>query len=259
MDADALWLRFAEHLARLYAAADPTVEHGSGWLAVLSRKDHTDVNVCMLLSDANHESSEALVRLVERVDVPAVVSVPTGIDHGALAPLLAAGLVLEQLSEPLMWLDSCPPPPRGNFDVRRVRTGGELSRAIDVAAEGHGFERTMLARILGRDVNANEDVATWIAWSDEEAVSVVWLTLGSRIGVWQMNTPPRHRRRGAAREALGAALDELWDDETEGAFLWASPAGRPLYERAGFRAVAERHVWVLGGDKAASIAVGQPG
>ncbi len=46
MDADALWLSFAEHLARLYSAADPTVEHGLGWLAVLSRKDHTDVNIC---------------------------------------------------------------------------------------------------------------------------------------------------------------------------------------------------------------------
>jgi Acetyltransferase (GNAT) domain len=259
MDADALWLRFAEHLACLYAAAGPTVEHGPGWLAVLSHKDHTDVNICVLLSDANRGGSEALVRLVEKADVPAVVSVPTGIDHGALVPLTAAGFVPEQLSEPLMWLDSCPPPPPGNFDVRRVRTGGELSRAIDVAAEGHGFERIMLARILGRNIDATEDVATWIAWSDEEAVSVVWLTLGSRIGVWQMNTPPRHRRRGAAREALRAALNELWDDETEGAFLWASPAGRLLYERAGFRVVAERRVWVLGGDEAASIAVGQPG
>jgi hypothetical protein len=35
MDADALWRRFAAHLARLYAgAADPTVERGSGWLAL---------------------------------------------------------------------------------------------------------------------------------------------------------------------------------------------------------------------------------
>jgi hypothetical protein len=258
MHADALWLTFIEHLTRLYATAGPTVKRGPGWLAVLSRKDHTDVNICVLLSDANRGSSEALVRLVERANVPAVVSVPMGIDPGALAPLTAAGFVPEQLSEPLMWLDSCPPPPSGNFDVRRVRTGEELSRAIDVAAEGHGFERIMLASILGRDVDANEGVATWIAWFDEEAVSVVWLTLGPTIGVWQMNTPPRHRGRGAAREALGAALNELWDDETNGAFLWASPAGRPLYERAGFRVVAERRVWVLGGDQTASIAVGQP-
>ena len=259
MDADALWLRFAEHLARLYAAVGPTVERGLGWFAVLSRQDHTDVNICVLLSDANRGSSEALVRLVETADVPAVVSVPMSVDRGALEPLLAAGFVPEQLSEPLMWLDSGPPPPTGSFDVRRVKTGEELSRAIDVAAEGHGFERAMLTHLLGRSVEANEDVATWIAWSDEEAVSVVWLTLGPRIGVWQMNTPPRHRRRGAAGEALEAALNELWNDETEGAFLWASPAGRPLYERAGFRVVAERRVWVLGGDEAASIAVGQPG
>jgi hypothetical protein len=43
------------------------------------------------------------------------------------------------------------------------------------------------------------------------------------------------------------ALNELWNDDTEGAFLWASPAGRPLYEGVGFVAVTERRVWVLGG------------
>lgn len=259
MDADGLWLRFGEHLARLYAAAGPTVERGPGWLAVLSREQHTDVNICVLLSDATRGSSEALVQLVEAAEVPAVVSVSTGLDEGTLEPFLSAGFVPEQLSEPLMWLDSCPPPPSGRFDVRRVRTNEELSRAIDVAAEGHGFEPAMLSRILARPVDPDEDVATWIAWSGEEAASVAWLTFGREIGVWQMNTPPRHRRRGAARETLAAALNDVWDDETEGAFLWASPAGRSLYERTGFRGVAERRVLVLGGDEAGSIAIGQPG
>lgn len=259
MDADALWLQFADHLARLYAPVGPTVERGPGWLAVLSGEEHTDVNISVLLSDATGESSEALARLVERTDVPAVVSVPTRLDDRAIEPLRAAGFVPERLSEPLMWLESPPPPPsEGEFDVRRVRTDEELAHAIAVAAEGHGFDRAMLSRILARAVRADEDVATWIAWSGENAASVAWLTRGSSIGVWQMNTPPRHRRRGAARQTLAAALNELWDDGTEGAFLWASPLGRPLYEGAGFAAVAERQVWVLGGDEAASLAIGQP-
>lgn len=157
-----------------------------------------------------------------------------------------------------MWLGFPPSLPTGDFDVRRVRSGEELSRAIDVAAEGHGFDRTMLSCLLSRNVHAGEDVATWIAWSDEEAASVAWLTSGSSIGVWQMNTPARHRRRGAARQTLATALNELWDEGTRGAFLWASPSGRPLYERSGFAGVAERQICVLGGDEAASIAVGQP-
>ena len=258
MDADVLWPQFADHLARLYAPVGPTVERGPGWLAVLSREQHTDVNICVLLSDATRGSGEALARLLEAAEVPAVVSVATNLDPRAIEPLLTAGFVAEPLSEPLMWLDSRPPPVPGEFEVLRVRSGEELSRAIEVAAEGHGFKPTMLSRVLARTVHEDEDVASWIAWSGDDAASVAWLTRGPTIGVWQMNTPPRHRRLGAARQTLAAALNELWDEETEGAFLWASPAGRPLYERVGFTAVAERRVLVLGGDEAASAAVGQP-
>jgi GNAT superfamily N-acetyltransferase len=258
MDTDALWLEFAGHLARLYEPVDAAVERGPGWLAVLSREQHTDVNISVLLSDATQGSSGELVRLVEAAGVPAVVSVPAELDEGVLEPLRSAGFVPEPLSEPLMWLDSRPSSSADDFEIRRVRSHEELSVAIEVAAEGHGFEPAMLSRILSRDVGADEDVTTWIAWSGGEAASVAWLTHGPRIGVWQMNTPPRHRRRGAARATLLAALHELWDAGTAGAFLWASPAGRPLYEGVGFSAVAERRVWVLGGDEAGSAAIGQP-
>ena len=258
MATDALWLTFAEHLARLYVSVGPTCERGPGWVAVLTREQHTDINIGVLLSEADRRSSDALVRLVEAADVPAVVSAPVELDDGTLEPLQRAGFVPEPLPEPFMWLASPPPPPAGEFTIRRVRTRAELSQAIEVAADGHGFDPVMLSHILSRDVHADEDVATWVAWTDSEPASVAWLTCGPEIGVWQMNTPARHRRRGAARQTLAAALHELWDDETEGAFLWATPAGRPLYERVGFAVVAERRIWVLGGDDAASTAVGQP-
>jgi hypothetical protein len=190
--------------------------------------------------------------------VPAVVSVSTRVDDDTLTPLHAAGFVEAPLSEPLMWLDARPLPSASEFEVRRITTGQELVRAIEVAAEAHAFERAMLTGLLARGIVADGDVATWIAWG-EEAASVIWLTRDSQIGVWQMNTLPRHRRRGAARATLTAALNELWDDETEGAFLWATPAGRALYERVGFTVVDERRVWVLGGDADGSLAVGQTG
>jgi hypothetical protein len=259
MDADALWRAFAEHLARLYAdGAKPTVERGSGWFAVLSNEQHTDVNICVLLSDATRRSSEAVARLLERADVPGVVSVSSSIDADAVEPLRAAGFVAAPLSEPLMWLDSRPAPPTSEFDVRRVATAHELSRAIEVASEAHAIEGGMLTRLLTRDLHADKSVTTWIAWSGDEPASVAWLTRGSKLGVWQMMTPARHRRRGAAMATLAAALHQLWDDGTEGAFLWASPVGRLLYDRVGFTVVDERRVWVLGGDEAANLALGHP-
>jgi GNAT superfamily N-acetyltransferase len=260
MDPDALWRRFADHLARLYAGvAAPAVEHGPGWLAVLSNEQHTDVNICVLLSDATRRSSEDLIGVLDGAAVPGVVSVSSSLDGRVTEPLRAAGFAAAPLSEPLMWLDFRPPRAPSEFEIQRVETGDELARAIDVAAEAHGLERDLLARVLARDVHAGEDVTTWIAWSGGEAASVAWVTLDPQVGVWQMMTSPRHRRRGAARAVLTAALDELWDESTEGAFLWSSPAGRPLYERVGFRVVDERRVWVLGGDEAGGLAIGQPG
>ena len=259
MDADALWRRLADHLARLYGGANRTIERGTGWLAVLSNEQHTDVNICVLLSDATRRSSEAVVRLLDRAEVPGVVSVSLRLELDTVEPLRAAGFVAAPLSEPLMWLDSRPPRSAGEFDVRRVATHQELSQAIEVAADAHAIEGGILTRLLTRKVHADEDVTTWIAWSGGEAASVAWVTRDSQVGVWQMMTPARHRRRGAARATLTTALDELWDDETEGAFLWASPAGRPLYERVGFTVVDERRVWVLGGDEAGNLAIGHPG
>jgi hypothetical protein len=257
MDIDAIWHDFADHLARLFAPAGPAIGGGPGWRAVLSGEQHTDINICVLLSDATQGSSEALVRFVEAASVPAVVSSAAELEGAAVEPLRTAGFIPEPLPEPLMWLGSPPFPSDGEFEVRRVRSSDDLAEAIDVAADGHGFDKTMLSRTLSRTVHPDEDVATWVAWSGQEAASVAWLTLGRTIGVWQMNTPARFRRRGAARQALAAALNEVWADDTRGAFLWASPVGRPLYEKAGFAAVAERRVWVLGGSEAGSAAIGQ--
>ena len=120
------------------------------------------------------------------------------------------------------------------------------------------MEEALLARVLERDPGVDDGVSTWIAWDVDEPVSVVWLTHGDRIGVWEMMTAPEHRRRGAARAALGAALATTWENSTQGAFLWASPAGRALYEALGFDALDEPSIWVTAGSEAASLAVGQP-
>jgi predicted acetyltransferase len=73
-----------------------------------------------------------------------------------------------------------------------------------------------------------------------------------------MMTPARHRRKGAARAALTTALDRIWSDDTEGAFLWSTPAGRPFYESVGFASVDDATSWTLGADPELLAAIGQP-
>ena len=158
-----------------------------------------------------------------------------------------------------MWRDQEPVAQNTGFGVTRVRDQEDLEQAIAVKAEGHALDRGIATRVFGRDVSPTEDVSTWIAWDGDEPISVVWLTHGARFGVWSMMTPPRHRGRGAARAALTTALAESWESSTEGAFLWATPAGRPLYDSLDFRPLDQFTVWVFRGDEAANLAIGQPG
>jgi len=143
--------------------------------------------------------------------------------------------------------------------VERVRKEADLRRALRICAEGHAIDEEILAVVLGGDPSRNDDVSTWIAWEGDEPISVVWLTHGDRIGVWEMMTPPAHRRRGAGRTALTVALGRSWLPSVSGAFLWATPAGRPLYESLSFRALEEPTIWVTPGDEGGNLAVGQPG
>jgi GNAT superfamily N-acetyltransferase len=67
------------------------------------------------------------------------------------------------------------------------------------------------------------------------------------VGVWEMMTSPGHRRRGAGRAVLAAALAATAALGPSGTLLWASPMGRPLYEALGFEVFDEVVPWVRGG------------
>jgi hypothetical protein len=224
----------------------------------LTQEQHTDVNQCILTSGATAADAERILSLIDEADVPAVISVASDADEAVTAVLVGAGWQAGQLAEPLMWCQAEPTVDQARFLVSRVRRETDLQQAIAICSQGHAIEEAILARVLARDLSREEDVSTWIAWDGGgEAISVAWLTHGDRIGVWEMMTPPAHRRRGAARSVLSVALGESWHPATKGAFLWATPAGRPLYESFGFDALDEPTVWVTPGSDTGS-AVGQP-
>ena len=69
---------------------------------------------------------------------------------------------------------------------------------------------------------------------------------GATVGIWAMGTAPEHQRQGAGRALLGAAMAHHRARGAARFYLGATEAGRPLYERAGFRTVAEAAVWAVG-------------
>ena len=259
MDAAALWETFAEHAALVMSGGRaPARAGGDGWFAVLTGEAHPDLNECALTSRAQAADALALTAFIAAAGVPALVSVSSGADAAITAPLVAAGFERAPTSEPLMW---CPRRPRrepGGLRVDQVRSPAERDRAIAIIADAHSMEPEVAGRALAELPDPAGRVMAWLAYEGDEAISVVWATPGPRIGIWEMMTPRHHRRKGGARAVLTCALDALWSPQTEGAFLWSTPAGRPFYEAAGFVAADEATSWTLGADAEFLASIGQP-
>jgi ribosomal protein S18 acetylase RimI-like enzyme len=69
------------------------------------------------------------------------------------------------------------------------------------------------------------------------ACVAVTLTLGDDLGIHYVATDAGHRRRGLATRMLDEALARAAADGLRTATLQASPDGRPVYRRMGFREV----------------------
>jgi GNAT superfamily N-acetyltransferase len=225
---------------------------------VLTGEAHPDLNECALTSRARAADALALTAFIAAAEVPALVSVSSGAGAAITAPLVAAGFERAPASEPLMWCPRRPRPEPGGLRVEQVRSPAERDRAIAIIAAAHSMEPEVAGRALAELPDPAGRVMAWLAYEGDEAISVVWATPGPRIGIWEMMTPRHHRRKGGARAVLTCALDALWSPETEGAFLWSTPAGRPFYEAAGFVAADEATSWTLGADAEFLASIGQP-
>lgn len=250
-----LWPTFIEHSARIHGGTGGVqVISGPGWAAMITGHDHCDLNQGLLLDGADADSARRLITVFADAGVPAIVSVAGSVPADCTRLLAEAGFEPAG-TEPLMWLSDRPERLATNhLDVREVTDAAGRDAAIGIIVAAHGVEQAGSA--LPPLPAPAGDVRAWIAWIGDAPASVVWLTLGERIGVWEMMTSPEHRRKGAARCALHHALWQTWNEHTEGAFLWSTPAGRPLYEAVGFEVVAEPTVWALGAPDALLTAIG---
>lgn len=123
--------------------------------------------------------------------------------------------------------------------------------------------RTMMAE----DVSAGMSLKTAAGWNQTEADwhrflradpagafvaeaagqvvgSVTTMVYGTRLAwVGMMLVDPAHRRKGIGEALMRAALGYLETCGVGSVGLDATPMGRPLYERLGFRAVADLNRW----------------
>ena len=124
-------------------------------------------------------------------------------------------------------------------ELRRVGADAELlDMALDVTARGFGAPRTFFEPLFASGMQA-EGLDLWLAFVDGVAVSTATgLVRGDNVGIFDVATPPEHRRKGYGAVVTAAAVAHGFDAGASLAYLQASDMGFPVYEALGFRTVS---------------------
>lgn len=116
--------------------------------------------------------------------------------------------------------------------------GISTAQYLAVLAEGSEAPADALGVLASAAVLDHPAVAAYLATSDGEPVATGMTTLVDGVlGVLNMSTIPRHRRRGHARAVLLEMLAAGTRSGARRAILQASDAGQALYESMGFQTV----------------------
>lgn len=256
-----LWTMHGKHAALLFQRGPAFVDyHRPASFAVLSGASHVDLNQAALFDGAGRVDVLELLELAGAAAVPIVLARSLGASDDVVPFIREAGFERLQASELLFSMDGVPGTRELTFEVRRIATGRDVAAMQEIFLDVHGYGPELTGPMFGDAVIAAGPTSGWLAWDGDEAVSCAFVTRADgALGLWEVMTPERHRRRGAGRAVVCGALERasrLPGPPIARTVLWASPAGRPLYERAGFSVADEFEVWTRGASLEDLAAVG---
>ena len=256
-----LWPEYGRHAAAILRHGPaPDADAGRGWSLALSGAGHVDLNQLAFYGPVERSAVEAVLARVAASDIPALLgqSASLNVEIGDL--LRAAGFLQSPAVEALFWAPAAPTPTDAPFQVRRAENRADLARIWSIFVDAHGYEPDLVESMYGEALLDDEAVAPWLALDRGETVSCAFVTsLDQTLGLFDVMTLPRHRRRGAARALLNTALSTTaaeHDEGINGILFWASPSGRPLYELLGFGIADLVTAWTLGASAEDLAAVG---
>ncbi|GAA4558801.1 GNAT family N-acetyltransferase [Planotetraspora kaengkrachanensis] len=139
---------------------------------------------------------------------------------------------------PLMAMPAAPVTFTSDGHAVRTVDGKEHELYRDVLAAGFEAPVDIMAALAQPEILDMPGATAYLVEADGEPVSTGFgILVGDHIGVFNISTPPGHRRRGYGRTATEAVLRDGYAAGARVAFLQASSDGLPLYELLGFRVV----------------------
>jgi len=261
VDPRRLWQLAGEGIASFFRDAPGFTGHIAPHATlVLTGEPLADLNYAIIDADAG--AAALLTRFLETSrarELPLIVMLSDAVADSLVST--AEHLSLQFAARlPLMTLAASDAPPASDRYATATVLGEDvLARSNQLMAEAFSLpqpsiDRTMTAALLGKP-----GVDLFILNDGDTAMSSLCTTrAGDVVGVWSMATPPQHQRKGAGRAALTAAIRYHIDRGARLFYLIATDAGRPLYDRIGFRAVGEAVVWVDGHSTQAPVDLRHP-
>jgi GNAT superfamily N-acetyltransferase len=122
----------------------------------------------------------------------------------------------------------------------RIRAVAGVDHEVytDTLAEGFEMSPEVLGDLTSPQVLDAPGFTGYLAEHEGAPVSTGFTSaVDDCVGVFNIATPPRHRRHGYARAVTQSMLNDAYADGRRIAFLSPSSAGLPLYESMGFRIV----------------------
>lgn len=265
-DPAVLWPLYARHGAVILAGGPaPSLHATERAILIISGAGHVDMNQAALFGGAGTGDARELVDHIRAADVPVLLGCSASAQDGVAAILAGAGFVHLPKRESMFWMPGASRVAETSpFETRRLETDADVAAMQRMFLEAHGYEPELTGSLFDRTLRRDDAATGWIAWDGPEPVSFAMVTqVGASLSLWNVLTPPRHRRRGAARAVVASALAAVgaraaaFGQPIEHTVFWSSPAGQPLYLAMGFEVVDTIDAWVLGASDADLAAVGQ--
>jgi GNAT superfamily N-acetyltransferase len=121
----------------------------------------------------------------------------------------------------------------------------EAELHASIAAVGFGEAADHFTRLLPPAVLAVDGLRAYVGeLGGEPVTTAIGVTLDDYVGVFNVATPPEHRRRGYGAAITARVVSDGLAAGARWAWLQSSPAGYGIYEELGFRTLERWLAWV---------------
>ncbi len=200
----------------------------------------------LVLAEDASASPEALagaVALARERGAPFAVDLRVGTDD-RFVPLMAELGLVPCAPEPwapgmaLHPVPAGPPATRPGHEIREIVDRAGIRDHVRIATEAFGIHADVMSAIVNSTSVHLPCLTVYVGYADGEAVSAgLGVRSGRTIGVYNVAVAEGARRRGYGEAMTRRIAADGVAGGCDVAVLQATPMGRPLYERLGYRQV----------------------